>query len=68
VDYQSPTPVTPENLPWHIVFGFHESMVTTTIVNGKVLMRDRQLLYLDERSIAAHARELAASVWKRYQG
>jgi putative selenium metabolism protein SsnA len=68
VDYQSPTPVTPENLPWHIVFGFHESMVTTTIVNGKVLMRDRQLLYLDERSIAAHAHELAASVWKRYQG
>jgi cytosine/adenosine deaminase-related metal-dependent hydrolase len=41
VDYHPFTELTPENLPWHILFGFHESMVTTTIVNGKVLMKDR---------------------------
>jgi putative selenium metabolism protein SsnA len=68
VDYHPHTPLTVDNLPWQIVFGFNESMVTTTIVNGQVLMRDRQLTTLDEAAIAAHARQLAPAVWARYQG
>ena len=34
------------------MFGFHESMVTTTIASGKVLMRDRKLLTMDEAAIS----------------
>jgi hypothetical protein len=41
-------------------------MVTMTMVDGKVLMRDRNLLTLDEDEIAAKARELAPEVWARY--
>lgn len=67
VDYRPPTPVTPENLPWHVLFGFHESMVTTTIVAGQLLMQDRRLLTLDEEAIMAEARALAPRVWKRYR-
>jgi len=67
VDYHSPTPLFAENLPWHILFGFRDGMVTTTIVNGKILMKDRQLLTLDEAGIAARARELAPRVWERYE-
>jgi cytosine/adenosine deaminase-related metal-dependent hydrolase len=67
VDYPSPTPVTADNLPWHVVFGLEPDMVTTTIVGGKVLMRDRKLTMLDEAQIAARARELARKVWKRYE-
>jgi putative selenium metabolism protein SsnA len=67
VDYQPHTPVNADNLPWHIVFGFHESMVTTTIVAGEILMQDRKLLTLDEAEIAANARELAPAVWARYR-
>lgn len=66
VDYHPHTPLSPGNLPWHIIFGFNESMVTTTIVAGKVLMQDRQLLTLDEAAIAAQAREMAPGVWQRY--
>jgi putative selenium metabolism protein SsnA len=68
VDYHPHTPLTEGNLPWQVVFGFHESMVTTTIVAGQVLMRERQLLTLDEEAITANARELAPRVWERYQG
>jgi cytosine/adenosine deaminase-related metal-dependent hydrolase len=68
VDYHSPTPLSAENLPWQIIFGFESSMVTTTIVGGKLLMKDRKLLTLDEAQIAARARELATKVWKRYEG
>ena len=52
VDYHPFTPLTPDNLPWHVIFGFHESMLTTTLVGGKLLMKDRQLLTLDEAEIA----------------
>ena len=66
VDYHPHTPLTADNLPWQIIFGFHESMVTTTIVAGKVLMRDRKLTTLDEAKIASDARQAAPSVWSRY--
>ncbi len=66
VDYHPNTPMTVTNLPWHIIFGFQNSMVTTTIVAGKVLMKDRNLLTLNEEEINAKARELAPKVWKRY--
>jgi cytosine/adenosine deaminase-related metal-dependent hydrolase len=66
VDYHPYTPLNIDNLPWHILFGFHESMVTATMVAGKFLMKNRQLLTLDEAEISAKARELATKVWKRY--
>jgi putative selenium metabolism protein SsnA len=67
VDYHPFTPLNPDNLPWHIVFGFHESQITTTIVAGKILMKDRQLLTMDEKAIASQARELAKKTWMRYE-
>jgi cytosine/adenosine deaminase-related metal-dependent hydrolase len=66
VDYQPTTPLSAGNLPWHIIFGFESSMVTSTICAGKFLMRDRQLLTLDEAAITARSRELAADVWARF--
>ncbi len=67
VDYHPHTPLTPGNLPWHIIFGFHESMITTTIVAGKVLMKDRQLLTMDEATITKQALKQAPGVWERYR-
>jgi hypothetical protein len=66
VDYQPFTPLTGGNLPWHMLFGFEASMVTATIVAGRVLMQDRTLLTLDERSIMAEALALAPKVWDSY--
>jgi len=66
VDYHPTTPLTAGNLPWHVIFGFEASMVTTTICAGQVLMRDRELLTLDEAAITARSRELVPAVWERY--
>lgn len=66
VDYHPYTPLTAGNLPWHVLFGFEASMVTTTMVDGKILMRDRELLALDEKAIAEEALALAPDVWRRY--
>lgn len=65
VDYHPTTPLSAGNLPWHMLFGFENSMITTTICAGKVLMKDRQLLLLDEAEITARSRELAAKLWQR---
>lgn len=64
IDYLPFTPLTVGNLPWHILFGFHESIITTTIVAGKVLMHNRKLLTLDEEEITKRAIELAESTWQ----
>ncbi|MCK6568369.1 MAG: putative aminohydrolase SsnA [Chloroflexi bacterium] len=67
VDYHPYTPLTDGNLPWHIVFGFQQSMVTSTMVAGKFVMKERKLLTLDEAEIAARAREIAPRIWQRYE-
>ncbi|HLF28826.1 MAG TPA: putative aminohydrolase SsnA [Anaerolineae bacterium] len=66
LDYQPYTPLTAGNLPWQIAFGVAGSHVATTIVGGKVLMRDRRLLTLDEEASAARAREIAPRIWRRF--
>lgn len=66
VDFNPITEVTIDNLPWQIIFGFRDSMVTTTIVNGKILMKDRVLTFLDEKAISIKAKELSKGVWQRY--
>ncbi|MGC9348404.1 MAG: putative aminohydrolase SsnA [Anaerolineae bacterium] len=65
VDYHPTTPLTPDNLPWHMLFGYEASAITTTISAGRLLMRDRRLLTLDEDAITARARELARELWAR---
>ena len=46
----------------HLVYVTRGDDVRTTIVNGKVLMRDRQMLTLDERAVLAEARQWTARV------
>ena len=67
VDYHPFTPMTGGNLPWHILFGFQESMVTATIVAGKPLMYKRELLTLDEATIAAEALKISSNIWGRFE-
>jgi cytosine/adenosine deaminase-related metal-dependent hydrolase len=65
LDYFPYTQMTAGNFPWHVIFGVDGSNVTHTISGGKLLMKDRQLLFLDEQAIAARAHELSQQVWKR---
>lgn len=65
VDYNPHTPMTASNINSHILFGMTGRSVDTTIVNGKVLMKDRQLVGLDEESILAKSRSLSEKLWAR---
>lgn len=65
LDYYPPTPLHSGNLPWHLLFGVDARHVNATMVAGRWLMRDRQLVALDEQRIHAQAHELASALWKR---
>jgi 5-methylthioadenosine/S-adenosylhomocysteine deaminase len=46
----------------HLVYATRGDDVRTTIVNGKILMRERKMLTLDEPSVLAEAAKRAAAV------
>ncbi len=66
LDYYPTTPLSAANLPWHILFGMSGGHVHSTIVHGEVLMRNRELLTMDEAAITAKSREVAKQTWERY--
>ena len=46
----------------HLVYVTRGDDVRTTIVNGRILMRDRKVLTLDEAAVLSEARAMAAKV------
>lgn len=66
VDYNPWTPINENNINSHLLFGISGRNVDTTIINGKVVVEERQLVGIDEERIMAKARELASAVWKRF--
>jgi putative selenium metabolism protein SsnA len=65
LDYQPPTPLDETNFLGHLIFGLVDAAVDTTVCKGKILMKGKQILTMDEESIAARSRELAPFMWKR---
>ena len=65
VDYNPLTPMNENNLFGHILFGFTGRSVITTIINGKVIMKDRELINIDEDKIFATSREIASKLWSQ---
>ena len=66
VDYDPPTPMTSNNLNGHILFGMAGLSVVTTVINGRIVMQDRQISLADEKEVFARARSLAAELWRRF--
>jgi cytosine/adenosine deaminase-related metal-dependent hydrolase len=65
LDYPTPTPVTRENWPAHVVYGLAAGHVRTVISNGAVIVDEGRVQTVDEAAILAEAREQAARLWKR---
>jgi 5-methylthioadenosine/S-adenosylhomocysteine deaminase len=62
------TPLMPENdahLYSHLVFAANGSCVDTTIVDGRILMQDKQFTTIDEQEVLARANEAFQRVVER---
>lgn len=67
LDYHPPTPLSEANFLGHLIFGLVDATVDTTVCRGQILMRNKQVLTMDEARLAARSRELAPKMWKRLQ-
>jgi putative selenium metabolism protein SsnA len=67
LDYIPPTPMDENNFLGHLIFGMTDSAVDTTVCRGQILMKNKQILTMDEERLAARSRELAPQMWKRLQ-
>ena len=54
MDYKPYTPFSDANIDGHMIFGMTGRQCQTTIANGKLLMKDRELIGIDEETINAH--------------
>ena len=64
MDYKPFTPFSEENVDGHMLFGMMGKNCRTTIINGKVLYRDREFVGIDEERINAWTFEQADKLWK----
>ena len=63
MDYKPFTPFSDENIDGHMIFGMTGRQCQTTIAAGRVLMRDRVLVGIDEEAENAHILEAAKKLW-----
>ena len=54
-----------ENIDGHIIFGMNGAMTDTTIVNGKVLMKNKKICCIDEEELLYKCRISAKDLWSR---
>lgn len=66
VDYNPPTPLVASNIMGHILFGVSGRSVQTTIIGGRIVMRDREIPHIDEGALMARARAAAQGMWARF--
>jgi putative selenium metabolism protein SsnA len=64
VDYQPYTPLKADNIDGHIIFGMSGAMTNTTIINGKVLMKDRMILIENKEELLEKCKKASAELWR----
>ena len=63
MDYKPFTPFSNENIDGHMLFGMMGKNCRTTIINGKVLYKDREFVDIDEDKINAWTMEQSKKLW-----
>ena len=63
MDYKPFTPFSDENIDGHMLFGMMGKNCRTTVINGKVVYRDREFVNLDEEAVNAWTMEQSKKLW-----
>ncbi|NCP84581.1 MAG: hypothetical protein GW823_06745 [Bacteroidetes bacterium] len=65
-DYIPPTPINVDNFWGHYLYGIIERQVKTVIQNGNVLMRDFNLVNIDEANISSMIFEQGNKLFNKF--
>ena len=63
MDYKPFTPLSEENIDGHMLFGMMGKNCRTTIINGRVLYKDREFVSIDEDKINAWTMAESKKLW-----
>ena len=63
MDYKPFTPFSDENINGHMLFGMMGRCCRTTIINGKVLYKDREFTEIDEDAVSARIMGESGKLW-----
>jgi putative selenium metabolism protein SsnA len=64
--YDPIAPIEEENHLSHVLGALTAGQVKSVIINGKFVMRDNEILDVDESQVMANARIAARDIWKRF--
>lgn len=66
-NYRPVTPLNPDNLFFHLIFGVQGKEMFMTVANGKILFSDNTLHTVDETAINAEIKKTVKKLYERYQ-
>lgn len=67
LDYPSPTEFEQNNFLGHFFFGLESKHIEHVISNGKLIVKDRKVLNIDEEGILKQSRVLSKKLWDKMQ-
>ncbi len=65
LDYYAPTPILPDNLFGHLLFGIANAPLDSLMVNGRWVVREGHCVNVDEPRVARRAAARARALWER---
>jgi cytosine/adenosine deaminase-related metal-dependent hydrolase len=65
LDYDSPTPFSSENFLGHFLFGMESRHVRDVISSGKLIVRNREIITVNEQEILTESKIQAKRLWNR---
>jgi len=65
LDYDSPTEINASNFLGHFLFGLESRHVQHVISNGKLIVRDKKIITVNEEEILRFSKEEGKRLWKK---
>jgi len=65
LDYATPTPVTAENWPAHVVYALSSRNVHAVLSSGRCIVEDGRIVTVDHDKVLSDARQQATRLWGR---
>jgi len=65
LDYPSPTPINKDNFLGHFLFGLSSNDIQHVISNGKLIVKEKKVLTVDEKEILKFTNEQALRLWEK---
>lgn len=67
LDYDNPTDFNENNFLGHFIFGLEAKHVEHVISKGKIIVKNKKIVNIDEESLLKQAQELSKILWKKMQ-